>query len=406
MLRDSRVRKIGRMRYRWQWCALLFSVAYIWMPTAAVAQCTVSPTVPGCRDLLPIAQSAIAVSQTSMVAVQTQLTTIRDGIQGRLTPSPGRPLGFAAEDPDQSLSYTASPNQTNPLYLKAPPAPASTTAGFGIWGQGFGDYERRTTVFDGVDFGRQTRTGGFIAGLDKVFTNVGGVSDQAFVIGVLAADIGAHVDFNDGSTARVTGPSVGAYAMWIAGRFSADFTFKTDFLSVDDSTGIPLSATPFDLTNYSFAFNLNRKFDFSGWWMEPTAGILDTRSIFDGAGHALGLVDGNDFRIQAGSRFGTTFMWGRASVDSTLTLLAYDSVSITGDNLTTALAGTTLAGTPVAGTPLCPSDQGKVFGQAIGKLNFDWSRDIKGLTTYVEADVRGTSDVFGVGGRVGARYTW
>ena len=94
---------------------------------------------------------------------------------------------------------------------------------------------------------------------------------------------------------------------------------------------------------------------------------------------------------------GTPFDWGRDSVEATLTALAYDDVSITGGTLVTSVAGA---------SPLVPTDEGKVFGQVTGKLNFDWSKDIKGLSSYVEGEVRGRSGVFGTGARVGVRYSW
>ena len=136
--------------------------------------------------------------------------------------------------------------------------------------------------------------------------------------------------------------------------------------------------------------------------MKPTFGVLDTRSIWNSTGHdSIGLTDGNDFRIQAGSRFGTPFDWGRASVEATLATLVYDDVSITGGTLVTATAG--LGGSPLIAVP---TDEGKVFGQVIGKLNFDWSKDIKGLSSYVEGEVRGRSGVFGTAARFGVRYSW
>jgi hypothetical protein len=47
-----------------------------------------------------------------------------------------------------------------------------------------------------------------------------------------------------------------------------------------------------------------------------------------------------------------------------------------------------------------------VFGQVIGKLNFDWGKDIKGLSSYIEAEVRGRDGVVGTAARVGVRYAW
>ena len=100
--------------------------------------------------------------------------------------------------------------------------------------------------------------------------------------------------------------------------------------------------------------------------------------------------------MDGGSRFGTTFTWGPASVDATLLTLVYDDIIITGGTLAAATAGTLLV----------PSDVGYLVGQGIGKLNFDWSNAIRGFSTYVEAEIRGRDGMIGVAGRLGARYTW
>jgi outer membrane autotransporter protein len=355
-----------------------------------------------------IATDARVASQVGMTAVQSQLNSIRDTIQRRLQTTPGRPLGYAAEFPDESaglpdriLGYAAAKPSAiaaaNPLYTKAPPAAAAPASGWAIWAQLYGDYEQRRGIVDGFDTGRISRTGGIIGGIDKVFTD--GFGGDALVLGLLSGAMTSHVSNVDNSSSRINGPSVGAYAIWIKGGFSIDSTFKVDFLDIDQAS--PLTVIPsFGLTNYSAALNLNYKIQFGGWWMEPTLGVLDTRSIWNSIGHdVIGLRDGNDVRLQAGSRFGTPFDWGRASVEATLTALAYDDVSITGGTLVTSVAG----GSPLVSVP---TDEGKVFGQVIGKLNFDWSKDIKGLTSYVEGEVRGRSGVFGTGARVGVRYSW
>jgi len=349
------------------------------------------------------------VSRAGTTAVQSQLNSIRDNIQRRLQTTPGQPLGYAAEVPDersglpdQSLGYAAvSPSAmaaANPLYTKAPPAAVASASGWAVWSQLYGDYEQRSGIVDGFDTGRISRTGGIIGGLDKTF--IGGFGGDALVLGLLSGAMTSHVSNVDGSSSRINGPSVGAYAIWIKGGFSIDSTFKVDFLDIDQSS--PLMVIPsFGLTNYSAALNLNDKIQFTGWWMEPTVGVLDTCSIWNSAGHGIGLTDGNDVRLQAGSRFGTPFDWGRASVEATLATLVYDDVSITGGTLVTATAG--LGGSPLIAVP---TDEGKVFGQVIGKLNFDWSKDIQGLSSYVEGEVRGRSGVFGTAARVGVRYSW
>ena len=47
--------------------------------------------------------------------------------------------------------------------------------------------------------------------------------------------------------------------------------------------------------------------------------------------------------------------------------------------------------------------QGKVRGQGIGAVKFDFGN---GLSSFVQADIRGGSNYSGYGGRAGVRYVW
>jgi hypothetical protein len=398
-------------------------------PTTVHYSCSLSPsaictgTVPGCtgnitanssgitsntlscpgsssKSTSVATQTATAVarqaSQAGLTAIQSQFTSIRDAIQRGLSRSTGAPpLGYADQDSDQALGYAdpKSPRAANPLYMKAPPAPPpAPNYGLAVWAQGYGDFEQRWGSVGGLDFGRIARTGGVVGGIDKTFTNVFATFD-ALVIGVLGGDVTSGINNNDGSSSRLNGPSVGAYVIWVNGGFSIDSTFKADLLDLDQTTaGI---VTPLGLTNYVSALNLYQKYDFKTWWIEPTVGVSDTRTTWNSAGQALGISDGNSFRVQGGARIGTQFLWDKVPVDATLTGLLYDDVSITGGTVATVVGGT-----------LVPTGEGLVFGQGIGRLAFDWSSAVKGLSTYVEGEVRGSSGVFGAGGRLGARYQW
>ena len=53
-------------------------------------------------------------------------------------------------------------------------------------------------------------------------------------------------------------------------------------------------------------------------------------------------------------------------VDPVLGLFAYDDVVVRGGNLANAVA-----------TPLVQTDEGKLFGQATGKLSFDWGKGFR-----------------------------
>ena len=55
------------------------------------------------------------------------------------------------------------------------------------------------------------------------------------------------------------------------------------------------------------------------------------------------------------------------------------------------------------GAPLAPTDEGKIFGQVIGKLEAQLTRN---WSVNVEGEFRGRTDVYGVAGRVGATYTF
>ena len=336
---------------------------------------------------------ARVASQAGMNAVQSELRTIRDLIQDRLSRAGGSSsLGYAEADPDQVLAY-ADAGSGNPLYRKAPAAaPAAQNYGLAVWAQGYGDFEQRWGSVGTLDVGRITQTGGVVGGIDKTFTKVFADAD-ALVIGLIGGDVTSGINNADGSFSRLHGPSAGGYLIWVNGGFSIDGTIKADFLDLNQTTsGI---MTPLGLTNYVSAVNFNQKYDYKTWWIEPTVGVSDTRTIWDSAGHDLGISDGNAFRVQGGARFGIPFHWGDIPVDATVTTLLYDDVSITGGTLATIVGG-----------PLVPTGEGLIFGQALAKLNFDWGRDIKGLTTFVEAEVRGSSNVVGAGGKLGARYQW
>jgi hypothetical protein len=56
-----------------------------------------------------------------------------------------------------------------------------------------------------------------------------------------------------------------------------------------------------------------------------------------------------------------------------------------------------------AGGAVVPTDEGKVFGQGIARLNFIWNANV---SSYLEGEVRGREGVLGAAGRLGLRYTF
>jgi hypothetical protein len=349
------------------------------------------------------AQAARQASQVSVTAVQSQLQSIRDSIQaGRSRAvTPGRPIGFAAEPSSdrlennplydggfQDLLGYARTDSKSPLY-KAPAAAAVAPAPvWSVWGQGFGDWEHRNGTANGIDIGRRTLTGGGLLGLDVTFSNFTSPSG-ALVLGVLGAGMRSTTHNADGSEARVDGPGTGFYAIYVNGGFSTDATWKGDFLTVAPST-LPTSV---GLNNYVTAWNIQQKFEWGQSWIEPTAGVTYTNSIWNAGGHAAGFTDGYAWRVQGGLRAGTSWdAGGGVKLEPTVTALAYDDVKISGGTLSVALAPVT-----------APTDQDKVFGLLDLKLNADYGG---GLSAYVEGEVRGRTGVLGTAVRAGIRKSF
>ncbi len=194
------------------------------------------------------------------------------------------------------------------------------------------------------------------------------------MVGVVGGDTQANVRNNDGSTARVEGPGVGIYTVYQNGGFSTDSISKVDFFDLT-RTAPGAANLLLSLQNWTWAYNINYRWDVGNWWVEPTGGASYTSTRWDTASKALGFQDGETLRFQAGSRFGTSSMWGNVKVEESLTGLAYSDVKVNGGSLAVAV-----------GTPLVPTDEGKVFGQGVGKLNFLWTSQ---LSSYIEGEVRG-----------------
>jgi hypothetical protein len=337
------------------------------------------------------------ISQVSSTGIQQQIWSIEDRLQGK-PPAASRPIGFAEEDSTgdpvidsafAALGYSADPRDPkSPIALKAP-VPQPSQVSYSAWVQGFVDYENRTGTFDGIDVGRNTLIGGGIAAADVTIQHLTSASD-ALVFGLLTGDLTATVRNADGSTALVRGPSAGVYSAYVNGPFSIDGTFKTDFFALTETdAGV---VTPLGLNNYVITGNVNYKQEVGTWWVQPTTGVTYTRTVWNGESVANGFSDGTDVRVQGGARFGSGFDWSGVHFDQSLTVLAYDDVIISGGTLAVA-----------TGVPMAPTDEGKIFGQVIGKLEAQLTPN---WSVNVEGEFRGSTDVYGVAGRVGATYTF
>jgi hypothetical protein len=341
---------------------------------------------------------AQGASQDALKGVQQQIWAIEDRLQRH--PHHGSPhFAFAEEtaapkDPViesafASLAYSDPPPESpGPVPVKAPaPAAEPSRVTYSAWSQGFVDYENRTGSYLGIDIGRNTLVEGGIAAADVTVLQITSSADAA-VFGILGGDAAASIRNADGSNATLHGPSVGAYSAYVNGGFSMDGTFKTDFFNISVTSG-PV-VIPLGLNNYVGIGNINYKQDMGTWWYQPTAGVNYTYTAWNAASKAFGEIDGKDFRVQAGVRFGSGFDWAGIHFKDTLTLLGYDDVLISGGTVAVA-----------TGVPVAPTDEGKIFGQAIGRLEAELT---KNWTASVEGEFRGRAEVYGVAGRLGLTY--
>jgi hypothetical protein len=336
--------------------------------------------------------------------------------------------------------------QPRPI-LKAPP-PVIPPVQYASWIQGYGDYERRTgTAHSSINCCQgpmppngipipltltgesKAWTGGVLAGTDVTVRGINS-ADDAIIAGLLGGFTSSNVHLTTASipppgngnllpgsstlSARLEGASAGAYATYFKGPFSADVTFRADFLNLHESFTDILAFTvnppsvpppPFtstftgagstQLINYTTLGNLNYRFLLApGSWIEPTAGFQYTYSAYDSSAAALGLTNGHLLRLQAGARYGVDYFWDRVHVTTTLTGLLYDDVSVSGGFIQNVAFGA---------NALIVNDEGKLRGEGILAFNFDYGN---GVSLFALGDVRGGQGLFGAGGKGGVRWQW
>jgi hypothetical protein len=331
---------------------------------------------------------------------------------------------------------------TSEPVFKAEPVPVISQSRFAVWGQGFGDYESRSQIAftnTSIGVGGGPVIGPVVPGpagsipltipiaLSQRATTVGGIvgadwtrnsvfaGNDTLVAGLLTGYTSTHITLNSAypgitpfsnpgvgiSKVKITGPAVGAFFTYMNGAFSNDTTFRVDFLNVDesftDALGFPTGVVTVSgsgsasLTNYTVASNFQYRFPLSSAvWFEPTGGFRYLASQYGSGAAFLGLSNGYDWRLQAGGRVGLETVWSSYRMTTTVTGLAYDDVKVSGG----LVAGGTTVGTVLA------SDQGKIRGQGIlvNTVNFG-----NGYSAFAQADVRGGSGLFGIGGRAGIR---
>lgn len=322
-------------------------------------------------------------------------------------------------------------------------------AHYGVWAQGFGDYEERngrtTDVLQccasvpgtllNITASSKTSTEGFLGGVDwtrrdlvyggdgLILGVMGGymssdVKVSSSVLSTVQPSSGAAGAVGNGFgnlRAHLEGPSVGIYATYFNGPWSNDFLVKNDFLSLNETfndsqayqvctcavgTFVPFTAAfsgtgKASLDDLTISDNLNYKIPINArMWVEPTAGVQYTLSSYSSSAALLGLKDGDLVRLQAGSRLGLEGFLGSTHVTTSVTGLAYDDVLVTGNFIQGGVFGP---------TSNILNDQGKLRGEGILAVKFDLGQ---GRSAFVQGDVRGGEDLFGAGGKAGFRLEW
>ncbi len=340
-----------------------------------------------------------------------------------------------------------------PAPLPLPP-PVEPEARFAVWTQVYGDYEQRdaSTILTSVvtpppgvaiqfvglntDVHSQTGTVGFLAGGDFTSRGVLAAGDGV-IAGAMAGYVSANLNLQttqvpntpvSGCTgncnslshtfARTTGPSAGLYGTYFNGPFSTDLSLKVDVLDLSqnfdnwvtlfapgvgpgaipvlDRQALVLNGGSTSLLNTTVAANVNYRFDLQpNLWIEPTVGVQYTNSTYGGGAAELGLADGSLVMIQGGARLGSNFFWNNVRMTATLTGLAYDDVLVQGG----FVAGAGF----LANNILAQADEGQLRGRGVLALNADFGQ---GVSSFVQAEVRGGKGLFGAGGKAGVRYQW
>ena len=252
----------------------------------------------------------------------------------------------------------------------------------GNLGNGVPGTWQRTTVAGKTTSNSSTGTG--VGGAD--YTKFGlFTGSDALVIGVDGTYSGTSA-----AGANTSSPGGGAFAAYINGGFSADFSF----LGIASSTTGGAAATP-NSDWFSYTGDLNYRFNLpQAWWIEPTVGATYANTFFNAPGAAVGEV----VTVQGGARVGTEFVLANGvKVQPTFFGLAYSNV--VENNITGAVIGPGFA-------PLVTGDKGQVWGKGDAKFNFVFNQH---FSAYFEGAIYGTNgNLSALGGSVfgGIRYVF
>lgn len=372
---------------------------------------TVEATNTEVQDLIRQRRQLAAASVTTVAAV---------AVPTESSSSPSSPPATKPSSGSSAKSQGASPGEAGTV-IDYDSSPSQA-----IWAQAFADYERHDGLApgSGENLVRKQTTVGGISGADTTYRRHTADGLETFQFGLMGG--GTHVsskfsDFGDISNARQTqdGGFVGAYGTYRLNNISFDGFFKADLLKLrqrstvtgpvkcGDNEVLVIDDTPNALVSseqvggsvneytYTVGGNAYYRFDLNnGAFFEPVAGFIFSATNYGDGATALGLDNGQLFRLQGGARLGRSWDDAQNRTWSVAILgLLYSDVYVNGYTL----GG---FGLPPGASEV---DQGKlrILGQLEGNVDLN-----NGLSLNGTVNVRGGENVVGVGGRLGARLAW
>jgi hypothetical protein len=369
------------------------------VPTGGAAKPTAAQTAPKAAPKAAPKQAAPAAPKA---APKQAAPAAPKAVPKQAAPAAPAPASPAPAAPSQAAS---SPGGTYGGYpsLKddfvAPPPPR-----YGVWAEGYGDYEQRSDVrIEGTSGSQSVRntSWGVVSGVDHTYLRAPG---EGIMIGGLAGYNDTHVRLsgdlagvgNSPRTQDIDGAMLGLYGSYFLRGFAIDTLVKTDLFDFDQKIAVPAcfptGTGSTSLTDLLIASNIYYRHNMGGYWLEPTAGIRYIHSYFGDGAAALGVGDGDALRLQAGVRVGTDWV----DIERRLWTVSF----LAGIYSDVVVSGFTAGGPD---NVALQTDEGKV--RAIGQLRAKVTTQ-NGLSYYGQAEVRGGEDYWGVGGKVGVRYEW
>jgi outer membrane autotransporter protein len=385
--------------------AVVFATCGILTPTDARAQgcglggavsaadTSTSQTLELIRDRrIQVAQSCPAGTAPSASGMCVPTATGTNTPTSAQQPAVAQPQPKAAPKRAPGAAPSTSPTSVYGS-LKDDPGQPPIMRRYGVWAEGYGDYERRTDV---TPAGQTVRFNsyGVLSGIDHTYLHAPGAG---ILIGALAGYNDTHGRFSgdvnlQARTQDIDGAMLGLYGTYFHRGFAADLLVKVDLFDLEQrAIGCGASGSA-DLTNFTIAGNLYHRRSMGHFWLEPTIGLRYIHSDLGSGAAALGLGDGEVLRLQGGVRIGSDWL----GIDRRLW-----SVSFLAGLYSDVIVNGFVAGG--AGAAALETDEGRV--RALGQLRAQ-TTTMHGVSLFGQAEVRGGEDYFGATGKLGVRYDW